>query len=70
MEKTEIKDFKIRAYRTVEEGDKKFQNWQYKSTVELQLVVEIDGIELPILVQSLPHGEWSRAIKNFGKTKA
>ena len=65
--RTEINDFKIRAYRTISHGDEKFQNWKQASTVQLELVVEIDGIELPILVQSVPYSQWDRAVKNYGK---
>ena len=61
MARTEIKDFVIRAYRTVNEGDKsKFTNWQSASTVTLQLVVEIDGIEIPVAVETLGWASWNR----------
>lgn len=65
--RTEVPDFKLRAYRTIELGDKKFQNWKQASTVELLFVVEIDGVEIPIASQNLAHQVWERSIKAYGK---
>jgi hypothetical protein len=65
--RTEVKDFVLRAYRTVSLGDQRYQNWRSASTVELLLVVEIDGIEIPVAQHMLAHGEWERAVKRFGK---
>ena len=65
--RTEINDYKIRAYRVMSDGDKEFQNYKDASTVELQLFVEIDGIELPLLSQAISFAQWERAIKNYGK---
>ena len=65
----EILDYKLRAYRTVNEGDTKFQNWRSASTVTLELFVEIDGIEIPIAAQTLAHAAWERQMKKWSESQ-
>jgi hypothetical protein len=66
-DRSEVKDFKVRAYRTLNDGDKKFQNWAQASTVLLELVVEIDGVEFPIVRESISRAQWDRALRHAGK---
>lgn len=69
MSRKEVKDFKLHAYRTITEGDKKFQNWRSASTVHLELVVEIDGIEIPVASESVPFAVWERSVKDYEATE-
>jgi hypothetical protein len=62
--KQEVLDFKLKAYRTLSEGDHRYQNWQQSSTVELLLVVEIDGVEIPVAQDVLPYATWEHMLKN------
>lgn len=67
--RTELLDFKIRAYRTKNPVDEKFQNYRAAMTVQLDLVVEIDGIEIPLVSHAIPLAAWERTVKNYGKEK-
>ena len=62
-QKQEVKDFKFKAYRILTESDEKFQNWRAASTVELQLVVEIDGVEIMVARDALPYSTWETHLK-------
>jgi hypothetical protein len=56
--KEETVDFKFKAYRKSSEADPKFQNALAAATVELLLVVEIDGVEIPVAQDVLPYATW------------
>jgi hypothetical protein len=63
MSKKEEVPFKLKAYRTLSLVDEKYQNYRQAETVELRLVVEIDGVDIQIAQDVLPYATWEHMKK-------